>query len=915
MNDGPRGATLRGRSEECYALDRLLDGARAGRSGALVLRGEPGVGKTALLEYAVSRATGCRVARAAGVESEMELAFAGLHQLCAPMLDHVDRLPEPQRAALGSAFGLAGGGAPDRLLVGLAVLGLLSEVAEEQPLVCVIDDAGWLDRASAQAIAFAARRLGAEAVALLFSVREPVAEFAGLPELVLGGLRDADARALLAASLAGPLDEQVRERLLAESQGNPLALTELPRSISPAELAGGYGLPSALPLSRRLEDSFLRRLEKLPPATRRLLLVAAAEPVGDPVLLWRAAERLGIEPEAAAGAEAEQLLRVGARVTFHHPLVRSAIYRAASADERRAVHAALADSTDLEVDPDRRAWHCAQAALEPDEELASELERSAGRARSRGGLSAAAAFLERAAGLTPDPTRRALRALAGARARYDAGAPDAALALLAKAEAGPLGELELAQLERLRGQIVFSLSRGADAASLLLSAARRLERLDPALARETYLEALGTASYRGGMSLTAAAGAARAAPPAPNSTRIVDVLLDALATRFTEGYVAAVPSLRRALHMAREGDEWNADDGVWMWLCCRAALELWDDVTLHRMAGRLVTLARDSGALGVLPVALSFAAAVHVLAGELVAAGEVIAEADAITEATGIAPLPAGAVMVLAWRGEADAATAIRARLDEARAQGDAIAIATGQAATAVLNNALGRYDEALRVALEATEQERLGAVSWGLAELVESAARSGRADIASTALERLSECARASGTDWALGIEARSRALMSEGAAAESLYLEAIERLVSGHVAAHRARAHLLYGEWLRRERRRLEARDQLRIAHERFAAMDAQAFAARAASELAATGERARSRTPATRDELTPHELTIARLARDGHTNQEIGAQLFISPRTVEYHLYKVFKKLDITSRIQLARALPTDAGEPAA
>ena len=494
---------------------------RAGRSGALVVRGEPGVGKTALLEYVLERASGCRVARASGVQSEMELVFAGLHQLCAPMLDRLERLPGPQRDALGTAFGLARGVAPDRFLVGLAVLSLLSEVAEERPLVCLVDDAQWLDRASAQALAFVARRLLAESVALVFAARAPgeERELRGLPELMVEGLGESDARALLGSVLPGPLDERVRDRIVAETRGNPLALLELPRGLTPAELAGGFGLPDAPALSGRIEESFRRQLAALPAATRRLLLVAAAEPVGEPVLLWHAAEQLGVGVEAAGPAAEAGLCEFGARVRFRHPLVRSAVYRAASPEDQRSAHGALAEATDPELDPDRRAWHHAQAAPGPDEEVAAELERSAGRAQARGGLAAAAAFLEQAALLTPGSARRTERALAAAQAKHQAGAPDAALELLATAEAGPLDELQRARVDLLRAQIAFAVRRGSDAPPLLLKAAKRLEPLDLTLARETYLEALSAAIFAGrlatGGGVLEAAEAARAAPPAP----------------------------------------------------------------------------------------------------------------------------------------------------------------------------------------------------------------------------------------------------------------------------------------------------------------------------------------------------------------------------------------------------------------
>ncbi|MEA2450168.1 MAG: hypothetical protein QOG63_2100, partial [Thermoleophilaceae bacterium] len=599
----------------------MLAAARAGQSSVVVLRGEAGVGKTALLEFAGERASGFRVARAAGVESEMELAFAGLQQLCAPMLARLDHLPRPQRDALRLAFALSEGAPPDRFLVALAVLSLLSDVAEERPLVCLVDDVQWLDRASAQALAFVARRLLAESIALVFAVRasSEEQELLGLPELTVDGLRNGDARALLASVIRGPLDERVRDRIVAEARGNPLALLELPRALTPAELAGGFARPGALPLSGPIEYSFRRRLAALPAKTQRLLLLAAAEPVGDSVLVWRAADRLGIGVEAVDAAETAGLCEFGARVRFRHPLVRSAVYRAASPEDRRVMHRALAEATDADIDPDRRAWHRAQAAPGPDEDVAADLERSAGRAQARGGLAAAAAFLEQAAALTPGSARRAERALAAAQAKHQAGAPDAALGLLAAAQAGPLDELQRARVDLLRGQIAFAVNRGRDAPPLLLAAAKRLEPLDVGLARETYLDALWAAMFVGNLAdgggLPEVARAARGAPPASQPARAADLLLDGLALLNTDGYAAATPTLRRALGAFR-GTDITREEGLrWLWLACRAAGDLWDDESWHVLATRQVEFARDAGALTVLPVALNSRIYMHLNAG------------------------------------------------------------------------------------------------------------------------------------------------------------------------------------------------------------------------------------------------------------------------------------------------------------
>jgi DNA-binding CsgD family transcriptional regulator len=910
---------LQGRRTECAALDRLLETARGGHSGVLVVRGEAGIGKSALLEYTLEAASEFHVTKAAGVESEMELPFAGLHQLCATLLDRLDRLPPPQRDALGTAFGLTSGTRPDRFLVGLAFLSLLSDASDQEPLLGLIDDAQWLDQSSAQVLAFVARRLKAESIALVFAEREAgeLDALAGLPELRLEGLSDVHARELLGSVVSGPLDERVAERIVAETAGNPLALLELPHESSQAELAGGFTVTSALPLPSLIEESFRERVERLPDESQRLLLLAAAEPMGDPALLWRAAVRLELGPDAAAPAEAADLLTLGARVTFRHPLLRSATYRAGLPEERRSAHQALAAATDPKIDPDRRAWHRAQAALAPDEVVASELERSADRARERGGLAAAAAFLERSAALTPDSAQRVRRELTAAQANHEAGAPEAALKLLAAAEAGPLDELQRARLERLRAQLAFALRRGSDAPPLFLTAAKRLEPLNVELARETYLEGLAAAIFAGRLGsargVLEVAEAARAAPPGPPPTRPIDLLLDGLTSRFTDGYAAGVPPLRQALDAVSRDEGHTEDDTRWLWLACRIAPDLWEDEAWHELATRQLQLARDAGALNVLPLAATYRAGVHVHAGEFAAAEALIEEADAITEATGNAPLGYTSLVLAAWRGqEAQALELIEASREDAAERGEGRAITLAEYATAVLYNGLGRYRQALAAAQCASEHDDLGLYGWALIELVEAAARSRESQLAANALELLSERTRLSGTDWALGIEARARALLDEGQAAEDHYLEATERLGRCRIKVHLARAHLLYGEWLRRENRRIDARESLRTAYELFSTIGAEAFAERAARELLATGETARKRTADTRGQLTAQEAQIAELAREGHSNPEIGAQLFISPRTVEYHLHKVFTKLEIGSRNELQRVLPREARE---
>ena len=909
---------LRGRRNESATLDRLLEAVRVGESRVLVLRGEPGIGKSELVQYVAERASECRVVRAVGVQSEMELAFAGMHQLCVPILGWIERIPVPQRDALGTVLGLSAGEPPDPFLVGLAVLSLLSEAAEEQPLVCLVDDAQWLDQASADTLAFVARRLFAESVLLVFATRESREELPlrSLPDLVVEGLPDDDARALLKSALPGRLDDRVRERILAETRGNPLALLELPRALTAAELAGGFGLFDARRLSGRIEESFQRRLEGLPDETQQLLLVAAADPVGEPALVWRAARQLGLRPEAAEPAAHAGLVEFEAAVRFRHPLVRSAIYRAAPLAERRLVHTALAGASDPNTDPDRRAWHRARAAAGPDEDVAAELERSASRARARGGLAAAAAFFEQAAKLTPEPARRGERALAAAQAKLQAGAHDAALALLSEAEAGPLDQLARARAGLLRAQVAFAVRAGSDAPRLLLQAAKRLEPLDVALARDTYLEAISAAQWAGSLAhgggLLEVAEAARAAPAPGGPPRPSDLMLDALATWFTEGSAAGAPLVRRALSAFRS-DEIASEDALrWLALASRIAGDApWDFEAWEALVSRHIQLVREAGALSLLPVALVARLHAHVFAGELAAAASLSEECEAVAEATRIQLPRYGALAVAAWRGrEAETLELIEATIEQVVSDGQGLGVTGTKWAAAVLYNGLGRYEDALAAAEHAGKPPlAMGWAHWTLVELIEAAARTGERETASDALDALTQTTRPSGTDWALGIEARSRAILRDGEEAERLYREAIERLGRTRVRAELARAHLVYGEWLRRERQRVGAREQLRAAHEMFSTMGAEAFAARAARELLATGERARKRTVETREDLTAQEAQIARFARDGLSNPEIAGRLFISPRTVEYHLHKVFAKLNISSRHELQRALPSE------
>ncbi len=798
------------------------------------------------------------------------------------------------------------------------MLSLLADAAEERPLLCLVDDAQWLDSVSAQTLAFVARRLLAERVALVFARRESEHEhpFGGLPELDVGGLDPVDAQTLLDATIPGPLDESVRARILAEAGGNPLALLELPRGLTPATVAGGFGLPGTISLASRMEQGFARRLAPLPAETRRLLLLAAAEPVGDVMLLRRATQLLQVTADAQESAQVAGLIEIGTAVRFRHPLMRSAAYRAASAPERRAAHRALAEATSPQLDPDRRAWHRAHAADGPDEAVAGELERSAGRAQARGGIAAAAAFLQKATVLTPDPARRGQRALAAAQAMFESAAPEVAIELLATAENGPLDALQRARLARLNAEIAFALRRGRDAPPLLLAAARGLEALDPALARQTYLEAFGATIYTGRLhadpDVRTVAAAIRSAPPAPGAPRSLDLLLDGMAARFTEGPAAGVPLMRVAVETFR--DELLDDHEATMrWLLLAPVIgsmnvfELWDDEAFHAVANRAVRLAREAGALTMLGVGLVYLSGVHLFAGEFDAAEAMIQEAETITAATGSASLVYGALVLAGWQGiEFEAQERIDAAVVSATARGEGRVLALAGYVGAVLNNGLGRYEAAIESARRGCEDDNQGYAAFSLAELVEALARCGRPEEAGEPLRRLAERARAAGTDWALGVLARSQALVSEGDAAEVLHRDAIERLARTRIRVELARAHLNYGEWLRRQGRCVDAREQLRAAHGQLTAMGARAFAERARRELETSGESVRRRTAATRDRLTPQEAQIARLAAEGRTNPEIGAQLFISPRTVEYHLRKVFDKLGVSSRRELAGAL---------
>jgi DNA-binding CsgD family transcriptional regulator len=902
---------LRGRSRECQTLDRVLHDARAGQSRVLVLRGEAGIGKTALLEHLHERASGCRVERVSGVESEMELPFAGLHQLCASMVDHFDHLPEPQRAALATIFGLEAGPPPDPFLLGLSVLSLVSDVAEDRPLVCIVDDAQWLDRATATTLAFAARRLCAEPVAVVFAVREPAAEptLTGLPELLIDGLAKDDALALLDAATVGMLHARVRERIVAETRGNPLALLELPRTLTAAELELGFGSPDPTAMAGRIEEGYRRQLLHLPVDARQLLVTAAVEPLGDVTLLWRAAERLGIDVDAAAPAEAAGLITLDGRVRFRHPLVRSVVYRTASVRDVRAAHRALAEVTDSAVDPDRRTWHRAHAVAGSDEAVARELELAADRARRRGASVAAAAFLQRAAELTADPTKRGARAISAAAAKVFAGELDSGLEMLATAELCPLVPRRRAWVLRLRASLLSQRGQLSDRAQMFFDAAEAFDPVDAPTARDTYCNALGTQMAIGRLGgeqrLREFARAARRAPPGPEPPRTIDLVLDALAIRMSDGYEAGLAPARRALAACAEERDHGQQFHQWVWFAPPLAPEVWDDEAWHRITANVVRLNRDAGAINVLPMALQFRAEFELHAGASAEVDALLDENATIVELTGRRDLHSS-LEFAAWRADDDASEVIDSVVQLMTGHGTGRTTGLGEFAKAVLHNGRGEYDDALAAARRACAFDDIGVYGRCLVEYVEAASRSGARADAAWALQQLEPRTLASGTDWALGMLARSRALLSDDGETEALYRDAIERLGRTRMVAHLARAHLVYGEWLRRAQRRVDAREQLRQAHGMLTAMGAAAFAERARRELLATGDKVRKRAIDARDALTSQEAQIARLVAEGASNPEIGSRLFISPRTVEYHLSKVFVKLGVKSRRELRTVL---------
>ena len=886
----------------------MLSEALAGRSRAVVLRGEPGIGKTALLRHVMGRLDGWHVATAAGIESEKELAFSGLHQLCAGMLDRLDRLPGPQREALATAFGRSAGPPPDRFLLGLGVVTLFADVAEQQPLACIVDDAQWLDRASAQIIAFVARRLQAERIVMICAVRTDAGDdsLSDVPEMAITGLPKYAARALLLESVHGPLDSAVREQIVAESRGNPLALLELPRTWGLSGLPGGFAVPVGGSVAGRVEQSYARRLQDLPADARLLVVTAAADPTGDPALLYRAAEELGVDTAALGSAVDAGLLRLEERIIFVHPLVRSAAYTSASPDERRNAHRALAASTDAEKDPDRRAWHRAGATQVVDEEIAAELERSAARARARGGPAAAAAFLARATELTSDPAMWVRRALDAAAASVEAGAFGAARSLLSTVEFEAQDDASRARGDLLRARIAMASSRGKAAVPLLVGAARRLESVDSRMSRETYLDAFGAAHFASRLNaeigVADVASAARSAPSPDGPPAPADLLLDAYIALEAD-YATAVPVCKRALAALRDGTVPAEQLLRLSWYGVVLALEIWDDESTQALSVAYLEQARRAGALSELARALTSCPTIVVLAGDFDRAAELDGELKSLQEVTGIETARYVAMMLLAWRGqEREAEVLIDATIRDAGSRGEGMAVGFSGYSRALLCNALGRSGDAAAAAGLAVEHRELVSENWGLTELTEAATRTGATERARDALGRLSVKAQAAGTPWALGLSARARALLA-GADAEMFFEEAVDLLRLTRIRTELARTHLLYGEWLRQRGRRLEARKQLGEAYEQCCDIGMAAFADRARREMAATGATVRQPDVDTFDALTEQEAQIMRLARQGLSNGQIGAQLFLSPRTVEWHLSHVFAKLGVRGRRELA------------
>jgi DNA-binding CsgD family transcriptional regulator len=905
---------LVGRSADCGVLDDLVEAIRGGLSRSLVIAGEPGIGKTSLLRYAARAAVGVRMVSIAGVESELRLGFAALHRMLVPYLGRIGALPAPQRDALGSAFGLSDGPPADRFLAGLGVLSLLADAAAEQPLIWLVDDAQWLDRDSLEVLGFVGRRLYADSIGLLFGVREPspgLTALDGLPTRRLGGLDPAAARALLAAAISGSVNARVAARIIAETGGNPLGLREVAALLTSDQLAGRSPLPRRLLVGRRMQGHFLRQVKMLPPATGSLLLLASAASGDDPAALWRAAALLDLGPDAADPAVAQDIISLDPQVAFRHPLIRSAVYEGARSADRCRVHDAWASIAGRDGYPDQAAWHRAAAAVVPDEDVAAGLERSAERAERRGGYAAQATFLARAAELTPDAQHHAVRPFAAARAHLAAGDGTLAEALLDQAAPRlDAAGMHVAAL-RLRASIAVFFSRHKDAPAILLDAIAAAGPPDLPLIRAMLFEAMQAAlvarQYTTGTALAEVAHAALRTP-AQTATG-TDLLLDGFAIRTAVGYSPAVPLLRAAVAALFTGErppQAGIPATILGWF---AADDLWDEQLRQEMLRRAEAAQRRHGALGALRITLAGLTTGEVWAGRPAEAEACYLEAAEISASMGVpAPATTGVLLELrAWQGREQESRALAEMTAQwGQQRGAAILEVFAWMGLTVLELGLGRYAEALGWGLRIYDDDPPGFGSRILPEIVEAGGRGGDHPAAHAALGRLTDRATASGTPWALGMLARSRALLARDADAEAFYREAIAHLAGTSVRTELARAHLLYGEWLRRQKRRKDARAQLRAACGMFDAMGAAAYAGRTRAELLATGGSPRQPAERAGPDLTPQEAQVSRLAAAGATNAEIATHLFVTTSTVEYHLAKVFRKLGITSRRQLATAL---------
>jgi DNA-binding CsgD family transcriptional regulator len=853
------------------------------------------------------------VLRLAGIESESEFGYAALHRLLSPSLAAADGLPARQRDALESCFGVVGNAPADRFVVGLAALSLLAAVAARQPLLCIVDDAQWLDRESLDTLAFVGRRLHADGIALLFAVRRTSTSqgppFDGLPVVGIEGLREDAALALLARVAQRSIDAEVARRLIAETNGCPLAVIELTAELGPEQLAGGDVLQTPLTISSRLENHFLRQVRALPDETQTFLLIAAADSSGEPALVWRAAMMLELSPAAADPAVSAEIIAVAPRISFRHPLIRSAVIGGSAAPQRAKVHRTLAALCEGDGNADARAWHLAAAATGTDESVASELEDRGAHARASGRYATEAAFYSRAAALTPSPDRRAERLLAAAQAHVTAGAHQAAAAALADARPHLASRVLEANAQRLDAAL-HSYSLPNDMPARLLTTARALEEFDVRLARDTYAEALEAVLVSGQLTNEIAmADVGRAALDAPrldSDPTFADFMIDAFGTRLAIGHVEAAPMMRRAIDLHVHGASRAAGIVRSATLGNIAAADVWDADGFGAIAHRLEPIERDHGALDPLRITLGALGHFEMWQGNFALADDYHSEATEIAGILGADRRPWDLLKVelLAWQGrEEETRRAVDILTGSLmRAAGAGVTVNLGRLSLGLLELALQNYADAFDALWPLFEDDVPPQGSQCLAEIVEAAVGCGRSSHARAAFERLDERARASESIWARGLRERSAALLADGDHAEEHHQAAIAALSATVVKTDLARAHLLYGEWLLGQARRPEAREQLRAAYDLFDGMQARAFGGRATRALEQAGSAPRARAERAGRDLTSQEHQIARLAVTGATNNEIAAALFLSPSSVDYHLRKVYRKLGITSRRQL-------------